>query len=874
MARGFVYLRKPKDSDVYADITSYVQKEASGGESVNTQPMKFSFETISQKSPGESHLDIEIGDYIAIAYDDSYTEVFAEGIVIDPGRQEGRWSYADGRYIYRYNVQVSQPDVSDDVVPSIEQTQINYSTAIEAFLAYADESIGSDSIAPYILYFTDYQVDAVSVQKTPVMAGLADFVKSTGTMMRMVSYIEPDATNLVKITRQLEFLPEEGIGSTSSAWATGITDDTRKTGKYLDASDNALKVAEGKIEDSLDLSSIVNHLELSGHIYASDDNSTLSYWTTPALFGKFEYQSPFKTTAITCVGLLIKAKILTGSTSTTVNLPSRLSEDIQVGNLVIFPEQSLEILYTVATKNKVDSTYTEFTFEEGTLPFTPATGDNFWRVGNYTMYDDNQETEPTSGVAVDTTLSNEGFKLRFYEESEPPEGNDIIVFFSKIIPHTRTYKNQENINTHGLKYKEIQLPDDIVLTRSKFDELGFQLLQLKENRKITIPTRRDALMRVGTSLSLNVTDFLTDKLILRSLTWKIVGASDPFKKPAVFQTLNFETRLTSPEQLIGKLKTPRKSTKTAENVPKYIIDEAVGILDEVDFVKNNVKKALVYVGNGGGSYYNLYRYNLDGSGSGKLTYYEDTLMNQQSISIHPAGAKIAYCYDNDIYEINIVTGAIAQITNTGNNTHPHYSEHGGILAFKTDRSGTNKLAYFLDGESDENGDTPAQLSNTASNITGNFCWVKDGNNNKLVYGAGTTTVNLYTILINDTGNTLIYSYPSNTYGYHPYSDPTGTYLSANMKPSAGDGFTEVYQITPISGSAVRTRLTTDGGTSDWNTSPSWSQSDGGAYIYWCSGGTQNNTNEILRMDAPTGANKTSILSGSGYYSVMHGDLQT
>ena len=564
----------------YVDITGQVSVHARGGESINDLPGSFSFSLEPYKKDGAgltvlSDIDINIGDKFLITED--LVNVIACGIVNDPGRDMLKFDRVLNQAICRFDIVCIQQDFSTTPIDSLEFTQTLLSEILDEIMLYTDESLGHPDFGKYKVSFSDYVID-VGFEKKTAREAITEICEQIECFWAMRYTISYDATYVFIVKRFIEIITKSGSPPPeNSTWQIeGITNTTVKNGfvtNPIEENRARLPVVAGETDYKIqtDTSVMINYLDISCKIYEYDNNAKLTRYDHPAEPGKFDYELNGYADDIPFIAHLVNTTVLASSTSSSVRVPSRNAANgiIQIGDKAYFKDSAYNELiadnfYAVTGVNVVNTTYTEIAFSPS-LPFTPATGSTFEIGSNITVYRTESEVNYASkGALIDCDKKNHA-KVKFTDLAEPPPGATISFFYVKVKDHSLKLKNDESIQLHGLKYKEIKIDDDTILTLAELTNVAPTLLILKPAYQFLTTSRRYGIAFIGMSLSVLIDNLIRETFILTENEWEISGGYDYNKRGIIAQTMTFSTEIKNPERSLQRLRRLKKKTATSAN---------------------------------------------------------------------------------------------------------------------------------------------------------------------------------------------------------------------------------------------------------------------------------------------------------------------
>lgn len=591
MSLGLKYWYKSQLNSLYIDVTNYVTEQVRGSNSINEMPSNFEF-TLSVPKNGSNYIEVVSGDEIAITFDETCTSLLIHGNIIDSGIDIISFDRLRNKPFYKYNIICSQKDFSNTIIDTLDYTDTNLSVILDELMNYSDESIGSPYLSKYSVNFADYQISSFSVEKKTVREALSDLCQQIDCFWKLNYIVSPDNVNVLFVNRYIEISNKSGImPNISSIWQNGITTSIVKNGVISNpivGNTSILQniVAETELKIKQDTSVICNSVELIGKIFTNNDSNSLYRYDFRAEPSKFEYILNGYASDIVYVAFQLKdpkdpVRIMSGSTTTVIKIPSRYAVGIEVGNKAYFQDDDTINFYPIDTVTKIDIYYTEIGFSTP-LPFTIVEGHSFEIASNVTIYEEKYNLNYSQKGVVKYVNKDTEARIKFLDLSEPPPGVFVTVFYKKIQDYKIKFQNDISKKLFGLKYKEIKLDDDIVLTQLEMDNLGSNLLFLEPKLTFSVNSKRYGLAPVGMNIPVIVNSFLNQNFILQNNSWEYLG-KDPQKQHLFNQDLDFSNIINDPENFIKSLK-KRKATKTTQLNTKDIIKELLNITENITYL--------------------------------------------------------------------------------------------------------------------------------------------------------------------------------------------------------------------------------------------------------------------------------------------------
>lgn len=590
MSLGLKYWYKSQLNSLYIDVTNYVTEQVRGSNSINEMPSNFEF-TLSVPKNGSDYIEVVSGDEIAITFDETCTSLLIHGNIIDSGIDIISFDRLRNKPFYKYNIICSQKDFSNTIIDTLDYTDTNLSVILDELMNYSDESIGSPYLSKYAVNFTDYQISSFSVEKKTVREALTDLCQQIDCFWKLSYIVSPDNVNTLFVNRYIEISNKNGIMPTSSSiWQNGITTSIVKNGVISNpivGNTSVLQniVAETELKIKQDTSVICNSVELIGKIFTNNDSNSLYRYDFRAEPSKFEYILNGYASDIVYIAFQLKdpkdpVRIMSGSTTTVIKIPSRYAVGIEVGNKAYFQDDDTINFYPIDTVTKIDIYYTEIGFSTP-LPFTIVENHSFEIASNVTIYEEKYNLNYSQKGVVKYVNKDTEARIKFLDLSEPPPGVFVTVFYKKIQDYKIKFQNDVSKNLFGLKYKEIKLDDDIVLTQLEMDNLSSNLLILEPKLNFSVNSKRYGLAPVGMNIPVVVNGFLNQNFILQNNSWEYLG-KDPQKQHVFNQDLDFSNIINNPENFIKSLK-KRKATKSTQLNTKDIMKELLNITENISY---------------------------------------------------------------------------------------------------------------------------------------------------------------------------------------------------------------------------------------------------------------------------------------------------
>jgi len=137
----------------------------------------------------------------------------------------------------------------------------------------------------------------------------------------------------------------------------------------------------------------------------------------------------------------------------------------------------------------------------------------------------------------------------------------------------------------------------------------------------------------------------------------------------------------------------------------------------------------------GGNY--IYSMNIDGSDFKTLndSIGSSSLGPSPSVAETPGGTKIALSNNRDIYEIDLESGEITNLTNTPNITeyHPHYSYDGSKIVYSTNKENDSLITISIMDYNGGNKNVVIEHKNPTFDYSSFDCPCFSINNDKIFY---------------------------------------------------------------------------------------------------------------------------------------------
>ena len=524
----------------WTDISSKVTYK--GLEWTDRLSDKVSFTVPVVFAPGDTILDIEPGDFIAICKDSTKFEIADSilcGIVDNPNKEIAGLDYVNfssAPYEVMYSLECTGWDYSRANITSYEYSQQSISSIIAAILeADSQELLGGVingvTISKYSLKCPSFTVDSFKAIEKTAYEAIDQLCNENKLYYKLIWYSSPNTTTGLNLAAQVLIFDDTGLQPKHPFWNdTGITDNALKTGLTTNPNYdpvNNLNVAQyvptiKKPKTREDQSNIRNYLVFDGHYseagaFDNDLADLERYETTAQGVNNDTYYLPHPAFDIYSGGFLVSGYVTaeTVPSTTQFSINSGLSGSVVIGDKIVI-NKGTDIRTVSGVSGNLITLSTA-------LPSAPVTNDLFEVIQQdwITIYDENENTAVYSsrGFAKDLKLDQQA-KIRWLaDRSIPPPGTILVFYYWPAKPYKRVVKLSESIDKYGLKRADIK--SDTILTKTQIDSLLSSFENQTPNKTLELSSYLSVL--AGDMIPINITGFCYDKLMVNSVSGKYGG---------------------------------------------------------------------------------------------------------------------------------------------------------------------------------------------------------------------------------------------------------------------------------------------------------------------------------------------------------------
>lgn len=835
------------------------------------------------------------GDEIVVCETNLKTKVLADslaGRIVESQSTIKAWDKTTSQWVCQFAVTVGQPDPSSDEVILDYKTSTALSTILDAILltnTFSDLSgvVNSRSYPKYDLLASDINVESIDFLGSPIQA-LTETLKSIGYKWKMGAFSEPDSSNVINLVYQIIIYDKTGLTpGRGSAWSSGITDATLKNFQvqnpaYSSATHNGLDAQPQYFWTEKDFSikshtrNVKNYVKLFGVVEGLYTGIVNRY----AARSEVNFNVGSKAKDITAAGRKVYSPAVTVPSTSSITIRPEKAQMLVIDQSRLTDQKLKAWLSDSSTWITTYYTYIDgngdtVSTQSHPIPFTisgvivtfdyaiietVAINDHFEAVHTVELLPENTpDADLPTYYALKHCKPTELGYVTFNNSTAPTMEQVFSCVFETLSDYESKEIFESSVRSYGLKHEKKEF--ELVLTDDKIEQI-IQAYEVTAEpiQEINVISLRPEPLQLGWVLGVNLTDLVNKTFVVESIKSSYKHPTGQDGRPLIEQKIKLSSYRDNLKDLLNSFKNPvnLKQAVLAE-LKNSRVSNAFGF--EFSLTDRELLPKLIFVSDQGGSYYNLYKADIDGSNIEQLTFYTDTLIGSK-VDIRSDGQKISYGYNGNIWQYDTISTISTQITNSGDNVSASYSPITNNLGFLTDRSGAWRIAFFAEGESDLLGDTPTTLVNTTFPVGGaakggSFSFTNDGLS--MAYSAGTdgvgAGVDIWKIDIDDTNNSVILPGAGNSFNpdYNTdnsafaYNHPSGSYHAVWKYDTVA---------TLLASGAFE------------NTEARYSRSDGGVYIYYLGGATL----AIKRM-LPDGTGQTDIIADGHYYgSVVEGGI--
>jgi hypothetical protein len=572
---------------------------------LSNEPIEFSF-SLSIPEVSNNPVYPEAGDEILFTTDSSKYQVVSNalyGIITDPGKSIISYDPLNARINYTYNVTVQQKDFSGYEV--INQTWNNayVSDILDNIMDYTTDGFlggvtDNSTFTKYKLIAPDILITNFVSQDLTAREAIEKLCNENNLYYKMQYSSYPASTVNLKVISQIFILNQSGQAPPdTSSWGLTLDNTNLFKGLILNplyAVNSTLPqyvASESGFTYSEDRDIIRNYIQLEA--FATDDDPGNITFNRIIAGSSFQdtYILPYQAKDIVYVGVYSNyesyIKGTSATTTTTFYVPLHVAAILAVGNVVRIEYNSEFYLRTVSN---VDTGTGQITLSEA-MPagFARAAnvqlviGEALEVVGNVTIYEDNQDTDLTTGVVKNIQL-NEKAQIRFLENSIPSQGQVIVTGYYEVKNYKQSQFNHESIEKYGLRRHKETIANP--LTRSQITEIFNSLLIPNPNVTISFYSDRIDLIEIGHQININIENFYTGSLICTAVKMQTISGVNWNNQQHIRQYITLSTLV---EDLVDILKRITQSVKqykpTGPENLKGKQSETVSILDSFTYVK-------------------------------------------------------------------------------------------------------------------------------------------------------------------------------------------------------------------------------------------------------------------------------------------------
>lgn len=708
---------------------------------------KVSFSVPIVFSKTDTILDIQPGDFIAICKDSTKYDIadsILVGIVDNPNKEIAGLDYTNSTttpYKVTYSLQCTGWDYSRANITSYEYSQQSISSIIAAILeADSQELLGGVingvTISKYSLKCPSFTVDSFKAIEKTAYEAIDQLCNENKLYYKLIWYSSPNTTTGLNLAAQILIFDDTGLQPKEAFWNdTGITDASLKDGQTVNPAYNALTnpnvaqyfptIKKPKIRE--DQSNIRNYLVFDGHYseagaFDNDLADLERYETTAQGVNNDTYYLPHPAFDIYSGGFLVSGYVTaeTVPSTTQFSINSGLSGSVVIGDKIVI-NKGTDIRTVSGVSGNLITLSTA-------LPSAPITNDLFEVIQQdwITIYDENENTAVYSsrGFAKDLKLDQQA-KIRWLaDRSVPPPGTILVYYYWPAKPYKRVVKVDASIAKYGLKRSDIK--SDTIMTKTQIDALIASFENQTPNKTLELSCYLPTL--AGDMISVNITDFCTDKLMVNEVRGKYGGV----KKYHLINSYEISLSNNYKEDfndLLSRLTTKANFKNSGSENKLNKIVERISVTEsfQATFTSNPslYTEKLVYTKSVSGQL-KIFMCNLDGTNEIQLTnggsdncprLYKNYLTFLRSVSGR-----------YQVHRMNLATSTITQVTSdlyTKSNCSEIDSDFDTVY-YSDGRDGSSNIELFKKVISTG---VETRLTTTAANIYNYWPHIVEGDSN-------------------------------------------------------------------------------------------------------------------------------------------------
>lgn len=666
MALQFLY--KEWGSDVWENITDYVQEYPSWNLVLNTEFLSFTFKVMTPKDSEGNKLYPEEGFDICICEDISYTKVFQNlaGKIESVEIENIAYDYDNSDWDVLYTIDCIQRDCSKQPVKLDYKTTTAMNTILDDIIinnTYGNDNLGEGflggslsgvQIPKYVNYSANLNVDSVDFSGEPSKAW-SDIVRSLNYNWKAIYYVEPDDTYLINLVQQLIFFNNSGLSPEgSSYWSSGITDNTVKkpfqinpkfVSETLTPSQEQYIYLDHGFSIRSNTDKMKNWIDINALIQAGTDLQNFTKKGDGAN-NTFNLEEKAKDIIYVCRAR-VQCNIINVVNTTTFDINTGQAEKIvYYSNLLVQDSLVCKIVSSSITY------FRPFTISSNRITLDSviaslAYNDSFELVNGLDVYEtsDADDDRPNYGVIKRAKATEKG-SVKFQKYSIPNSVDVVSIWYYPLKDNNIPRIFEDEKKRHGLKYHKEQL--DAPITEDELSKyyLGFEKKR-KAQKVIKFESQRPDIIEPGYQIPVNCS-FWNSKYnglyIATSVGCQYDSDYGQAGKPTVTQKVELSNY---DDSIINTLSSSKNnyslSTPLVESKNISLFSSELQIMTQlINLEKLLSSDTFIFLSDRDGVGDRIYSMDIDGGNQSLLIDHDVAANNIRELRFDPTGRFIAY----------------------------------------------------------------------------------------------------------------------------------------------------------------------------------------------------------------------------------------